>query len=76
MTRINESTRIDKENSESEIPKRKEVWYKGEKIGEYRLDMVVEDKIIPELKVVSKLGFVLFAYSWNSCSRLYLYKRK
>ena len=24
----------------------------------------------------SKLGFVLFAYSWNSCSRLYLYKRK
>jgi hypothetical protein len=24
----------------------------------------------------SKLGFVLFAYSWNSCSRLYLYKSK
>ena len=91
-----------------------EVQYKGEKIGEYRLDMVVEGKIILELKAVSelnkifeaellsylkatgmklgvllnfggkkveyikncKLGFVLFAYSWNSCSRLYLYKRK
>jgi len=32
-----------------------EVQYKGEKIGEYRLDMVVEDKIILELKAVSEL---------------------
>jgi GxxExxY protein len=31
-----------------------EVFYKAEKIGEYRLDMVVENKIILELKAVSE----------------------
>lgn len=35
-----------------------EVYYKGEKIGEYRLDMVVENKIILELKAVSELNDV------------------
>jgi len=35
-----------------------EVYYKGEKIGEYRLDMVVEGKIILELKAVSELNEV------------------
>ncbi len=43
-----------------------EVWYKGEKIGEYRLDMVVEGKIILELKAVSELNKIfeaqLFSY--------------
>lgn len=33
-----------------------EIYYKGEKIGEYRLDMVVESKIILELKAVSELN--------------------
>ena len=33
-----------------------EVHYKGEKIGDYRLDMVVEGKIILELKAVSELN--------------------
>ena len=33
-----------------------EVYYKSEKIGEYRLDIVVENKIILELKAVSELN--------------------
>jgi len=33
-----------------------EVNYKGEKIGEYRLDMVVDKKIILELKAISELN--------------------
>ncbi len=33
-----------------------EVYYKGEKIGEYRLDMIIEEKIILELKAVSELN--------------------
>lgn len=33
-----------------------EVYYKGEKIGDYRLDMVVEGKIILELKAVTGLN--------------------
>jgi len=32
------------------------VYYKNEKVGEYRLDMVVEEKIILELKAVSELN--------------------
>ncbi len=32
-----------------------EVYYKKEKVGEYRLDMVVENKIILELKAVTSL---------------------
>lgn len=32
------------------------VFYKGEEIGEYKLDMVVEDKIILELKAVSAMN--------------------
>lgn len=43
-----------------------EVHYKGEKIGEYRLDMVVDNKVILELKAVSELNAVfeaqLFSY--------------
>ena len=43
-----------------------DVFYKGEKIGEYRVDMVVEDKIILELKAVSELNEIfesqLFSY--------------
>lgn len=33
-----------------------DVYYKGEKIGEYRLDMVVEEKIVLELKAVSEVN--------------------
>jgi GxxExxY protein len=33
-----------------------EVMYKGEKIGDYRLDMVADNKIILELKAVSELN--------------------
>ena len=32
------------------------VYYKNEKVGEYKLDMVVEEKIILELKAVSELN--------------------
>lgn len=35
-----------------------DVYYKGEKIGEYRLDMIVEEKVILELKAVSELNEV------------------
>ncbi len=38
-----------------------EVYYKGEKIGEYRLDLVVENKIILELKAVSELSNIFEA---------------
>jgi len=38
-----------------------EVQYKDEKIGEYRLDMVVEDKTILELKAVSELNKIFEA---------------
>ncbi len=38
-----------------------EIYYKGEKIGEYRLDMVVENKVILELKAVSALNEVFGA---------------
>lgn len=33
-----------------------EVYYKKEKIGEYRVDMVVEEKIVLELKAVSEIN--------------------
>ncbi len=35
-----------------------EVFYKGEKIGEYRLDLVVDGKIILEIKAVTELNGV------------------
>jgi GxxExxY protein len=38
-----------------------EVYYKGVKIGEYRLDMVVEEKIILEFKAVSELNDIFEA---------------
>ncbi len=38
-----------------------EVYYKGEKIGEYRLDLVLENKIILELKAVSELSNIFEA---------------
>ena len=41
---------------EYERQKLVEVYYKGEKIGEYRLDLVVENKIVLELKAVSELN--------------------
>ena len=38
-----------------ECQKQLDVFYKGEKVGHYVADMVVEDKIIVELKAVSDL---------------------
>ncbi len=35
-----------------------EIYYKGEKIGEYRLDLVVGNKIILELKAISELNSI------------------
>jgi GxxExxY protein len=35
-----------------------EVFYKGDKIGEYRLDLVVDGKIILELKAVTELNSI------------------
>jgi len=35
--------------------------YKGAGIGEYRLDLLVEDKVIVELKAVSEFDAVFFA---------------
>jgi len=37
------------------------VYYKKEKVGEYRLDMVIENKIILELKSVSALNKIFAA---------------
>jgi len=48
-------------NIEYERQKLIEVRYKGEKIGEYRLDMVVEGKIILELEAVSELNKIFEA---------------
>jgi GxxExxY protein len=49
-----------------ERQKLKEVFYKGDKIGEYRLDIVVDNKIILELKAVSDMNSTfeaqLFSY--------------
>jgi GxxExxY protein len=43
-----------------------EVFYKGDKTGEYRLDIVVDNKIILELKAVAELNSTfeaqLFSY--------------
>jgi len=38
-----------------------EIYYKGEKIGEYRLDLVLENRIILELKAVSELSNIFEA---------------
>lgn len=40
-------------NLKAEAEKECTVYYKGRKIGSYRLDIVVEDKVILELKVAS-----------------------
>lgn len=50
---------------EYERQKRIEVYYKDKKIGEYKLDLIVEDKIILELKAVSELN-VVFEYQLYS----------
>lgn len=43
-----------------------EIFYKSERVGEYRLDLVVEQKVILELKAVTELNKVfeaqLFSY--------------
>jgi GxxExxY protein len=43
-----------------------QIFYKGEKVGEYRLDLVIEGKIILELKAVTQLNKIfeaqLFSY--------------
>jgi GxxExxY protein len=57
---------IEKRNIAFERQKLIEVIYKGDKIGEYRLDIVVDNKIILELKAVSDLNSTfeaqLFSY--------------
>jgi GxxExxY protein len=35
-----------------------EVKYKGEKVGEYKLDMVIDEKILLELKAVTELNSI------------------
>jgi len=40
-----------KATSEKEYP----IIYKGERVGRYRLDIVVEDKVVLELKALSRL---------------------
>ena len=39
-----------------EVQKQIEIIYKGQKLGDYRLDLVVEGKIILELKAVASLN--------------------
>jgi GxxExxY protein len=55
-----------KRNLAFERQKLIEIPYKGEKIGEYRLDIVVDSKIILELKAVSDINSTfeaqLFSY--------------
>jgi GxxExxY protein len=47
---------LNRENVTYERQKLIDVIYKGERIGEYRLDMVAENIIILELKAVSELN--------------------
>jgi GxxExxY protein len=51
-----------KEFKERKIPferqKSIEVNYKGEKVGEYKLDMVIDGKIVLELKAVTELNSI------------------
>lgn len=51
-----------------------EVSYKGDKVGDYRLDLVIEGKIILELKAVSELNDVFEAqlYSYLKATGLKL----
>jgi len=57
-----------------EIQKSVKVIYKGEDLGDFRLDLIVEDKIILELKAVSELNEVFEAqvYSYLKATGLKL----
>lgn len=46
---------LDKENISYETEKEFEVNYNGHKIGRFRLDLVIDDKVIVELKAVERL---------------------
>lgn len=51
-----------------------ELTYRGEKVGEYRLDLVVDQKVIVELKAVHHLDLIHIAQTINylKASRLQL----
>ena len=57
-----------------ETQKRIEVSYKGERIGEFRLDLIIENKIIVELKAVGELSKLFEAqlYSYLKATHLKL----
>lgn len=57
-----------------ETQKRVEVSYKGEKIGEFRLDLIIENKVILELKAVGELSKLFEAqlYSYLKATQLKL----
>jgi len=57
-----------------ETQKSVKVIYKGEDLGDFRLDLIVEDKIILELKAVSELNEVFEAqvYSYLKATGLKL----
>jgi GxxExxY protein len=46
---------LEKENLSYENEKEFEIEYSGQIIGRYRLDMVIEDKVIIELKAVERM---------------------
>jgi len=50
------------------------VLYKGDKVGDYKLDLVIEDKVILELKAISELNEVFEAqlYSYLKATGLKL----
>ena len=47
---------LKKKNLELELQKPIEVFYKGEVVGEYVADLIVEGKVIVEIKAVKKLN--------------------
>lgn len=46
---------LEKENLSYESEKEFEVKYEGQVVGRYRLDLVIEDKVIVELKAVERM---------------------
>lgn len=56
---------MEKRNIAFERQKLIEVLYKGDKIGEFRLDIVVDNKIILELKAVAELNSIFEAQLYS-----------
>jgi len=52
---------LDSKGVSSERQKLIDIFYKGQKVGEYRLDLVVDGRVVLELKAVSELNRIFEA---------------